>query len=411
MTKDIQKRSLTVFEQILRTDESGNEFWSARDLAKVLEYSEYRHFIPVINRAKESCKNSGQKPADHFEDDLEMVPIGSSAERQVHSVKLSRYACYLIVQNADPAKKNVLLGQSYFAVQTSGLVIQTQQIKESIYFINNVQVMIDRDLAILYQTETRTIKQAVKRNVERFPRDFMFELTESDVDKMVSQFVIPSKKYFGGAKPYAFTEQGVAMLSAVIRTPIAIDVSLQIIRAFVEMRKMVTENAVLFQRLDRIEFKQLETDHKFEQVFKALESHNKLPDKGIFFDGQIFDAWQFVSDLVRKAIKSILLIDNYIDDTVLGLFIKREKGVAVTIYTKNIGKQLAVDVAKHNAQYEPIAIKEFAASHDRFLLIDETELYHIGASLKDLGKKWFAFSKMDSQTLEIINLLKIKINE
>jgi hypothetical protein len=166
----------------------------------------------------------------------------------------------------------------------------------------------------------------------------MFELTESDVDKMVSQFVIPSKKYFGGAKPYAFTEQGVAMLSAVIRTPIAIDVSLQIIRAFVEMRKMVTENAVLFQRLDRIEFKQLETDHKFEQVFKALESHNKLPDKGIFFDGQIFDAWQFVSKLIKDASNSIILIDNYIDETVLHLLAKRNPGVKATIFTGNISK-------------------------------------------------------------------------
>lgn len=411
MAKDIQKSGLTVFEQIRRTDENGNEFWSARDIAKVLDYSEYRHFLPAMERAREACKNSGQNQSDHFEDYLDMIETGKTAKRQVESVKLSRYACYLIVQNADPSKELVALGQTYFAVQTSKLVVKPQQIKEFIYYINGVQVMIDRDLANLYQTETRTLKQAVKRNAERFPHDFMFELTESDVDSMVSQFVIPSKSYFGGAKPFAFTEQGVAMLSAVIRTPVAIDISLQIIRAFVEMRRMMTENAVLFQRLDRMEFKQLETDHKFEQVFKALESRQPQPDKGIFYDGQVFDAWTFVSDIIRSAKQSIILIDNYIDDTVFTLFGKRKTGVKVTFYTKNLGKQLLLDAQKHNAQYDPIEVKQMADAHDRFLIIDETQLYHIGASLKDLGKKWFAFSKMDTEIADMLNLLKIRINE
>ena len=312
-----------------------------------------------------------------------------------------------------------------------------QEIENRILTIRGVQVLLDTHLAEMYNVDTKRLNEQVRRNSDRFPESFRFQLTNSELENLKSHFANSSSvslrsqiatlnedplMFISGSLnkgrgqhrkylPYGFTEQGVAMLSAVLHSETAVKVSIRIMEAFVEMRKMVTENAVLFQRLDRIELKQLETDHKFEQVFKALESHNKLPDKGIFFDGQIFDAWQFVSDLVRKAIKSILLIDNYIDDTVLGLFIKREKGVAVTIYTKNTGKQLAVDVAKHNAQYEPIAVKEFAAAHDRFLLIDETELYHIGASLKDLGKKWFAFSKMDSQTLEIINLLNIKTNE
>lgn len=290
-------------------------------------------------------------------------------------------------------------------MEENNTIIKQNDIENLIFTIRGVQVMIDRDLAKLYQTETRTLKQAVKRNAERFPHDFMFELTESDVDRMVSQFVIPSKSYFGGAKPFAFTEQGVAMLSSVIRTPVAIDISLQIIRAFVEMRKMITENTVLYKRLDRVELKQLETDQKFEQVFKALESRNPIPEKGIFFDGQVFDAWTFISDLVRSAKISLVLIDNYVDDTVLKLFTKRNKGVSATIYTKAISKQLATDLQKHNNQYEPIAIKEFSASHDRFLLIDETELYHIGASLKDLGKKWFAFSKMEIENIQIIEKL------
>ncbi len=290
-------------------------------------------------------------------------------------------------------------------------IVPVENIHNRIFTIHGIQVMLDRDLAQLYRTDTRTLKQAVKRNIERFPADFMFELLDSDIDNMVSQVVIPSKSYFGGAKPFAFTEQGVAMLSAVIRTPIAIDISLQIIRAFVEMRKLMTENAVLFQRLDRMEFKQLETDQKFEQVFKALESHQPQPDKGIFYDGQVFDAWTFVSDIIRSANQSIILIDNYIDDTVFTLFGKRKPNVQVTFYTKTISKQLLLDAQKHNAQYEPIEVKQMAAAHDRFLIIDETELYHLGASLKDLGKKWFAFSKMDAGVGNMLNLLKIKSDE
>lgn len=239
----------------------------------------------------------------------------------------------------------------------------------------------------------------------------MFELSDVDVDRLVSQLVIPSKSYFGGAKPFAFTEQGVAMLSAVLRTPIAVEISLQIIRAFVEMRKMLAENALIFQRLDRMEIKQLEADQKFEQVFKALESHEKLPEKGIFYDGQVFDAWTFISDLIRSANQSVLLIDNYIDDTVFTLFAKRKEGVRATFYTKTISKQLQLDAQKHNAQYPLIELKQMADAHDRFLIIDETQLYHIGASLKDLGKKWFAFSKMDAKALEMLNHLKMKINE
>lgn len=163
--------------------------------------------------------------------------------------------------------------------------------------------MLDRDLAKLYQTETRTLKQAVKRNLDRFPDDFMFELTDDDMDNMVSQSVIPSKSYFGGATPFAFTEHGVAMLSSVIRTPVAIEISLRIIRAFVEMRKLILGNAAMFQRLDRLELKQTETDQKFEQVFKALESRSQQPEKGIFFDGQVFDAYVFVSGLIKQAEK------------------------------------------------------------------------------------------------------------
>ena len=270
-------------------------------------------------------------------------------------------------------------------------IITKKEIENRIYIIRGVQVMLDRDLAKLYQTETRTLKQTVKRNPGRFPDDFMFELTDNDMNDMVSQSVIPSKSYFGGAKPFAFTEHGVAMLSSVIRTPVAIEISLRIIRAFVEMRKMILSNAALFQRIDRLELKQTESDQKFEQIFRALESKSREPEKGIFFDGQVFDAYVFVSGLIKQAKKSLVLIDNYIDESVLMLLAKRAKGIKATLYTRQISQQLEADLKKHNAQYPAIDVKILADSHDRFLMIDEKELYHIGASLKDLGKKWFAF--------------------
>ncbi len=412
MTKELSHKHNNLFEEIRQTDKKGNEFWSARDLSKALEYSEYRHFIPVIERAKEACANSGQQVADHFEDILEMITLGKTAQREVESVKLSRYACYLIVQNADPGKEVVALGQTYFANQINAIVRNNSNVINFIYRIDGQYIILDRDLALLYQTNTRTLKQAVKRNIERFPSDFMFELTYKQIDNMVSQLVIPSKSYFGGAKPFAFTEQGVAMLSAVLRTKVAVEVSLQIIRAFIEMRKIIANDALMLQRLDRIEIKQIETDQKFEQVFKSLEQKNSSSNQGIFFDGQIFDAYVFVADIIKKASNSIMLIDNYVDETVLTLLAKRSKNVSATIYTKGISKQLQLDLQKHNSQYPEIRVIEFTEAHDRFLILDEKELYHLGASLKDLGKKWFAFSKMEGITETVLaNLLKIKTNE
>lgn len=196
------------------------------------------------------------------------------------------------------------------------------------------------------------------------------------------------------------------MLSAVLRSETAVKVSIQIMNAFVEMRKLILNNAGLFQRLDKMEVKQIEAEQKFEQIFKALESRDQKHDKGIFFEGQVFDAYAFVSGIIKKASKSVILIDNYVDETVLTILAKRDIAVMATIYTKQISKQLELDLKKHNEQYPEIAIKSFTNSHDRFLIIDHQELYHLGASLKDLGKKWFAFSKMDSLTGDVLNKLK-----
>lgn len=275
-------------------------------------------------------------------------------------------------------------------------------IKHKIHLLRGLQIILDRDLAQLYNIETRALKQAVNRNKKRFPQDFIFTLTKDEVDFMVSQGVIPSKKHIGGALPYAFTEEGVANLSSVLNSNKAIEINIQIMRAFVEMRRFIHSNALIFHRLDSIERKQLIYDSNFKKLFNALETEK--PKQGIFYNGQIFDAYRFISDLIRTANSSIILIDNFVNDSVLTLFSKRKKQVKVQIQTK-ISKQLRLDVEKYNSQYEPIELKQFNEAHDRFLIIDNKDVYHIGASLKDLGKKWFAFSKFDKKALEIISKL------
>ncbi|MFU8767843.1 MAG: ORF6N domain-containing protein, partial [Candidatus Methanoperedens sp.] len=288
-------------------------------------------------------------------------------------------------------------------------------IHSRIHTIRGVQVMLDKDLAELYGVEVKRLNEQVKRNIERFPESFCFQLNESEMQILKSQIVTSNNlksqiatSSWGGrrTRPYVFTEQGVAMLSAVLRSETAVKVSIQIINAFVMMRRFITANALIFQRLDTLEIKQLETDKKINHVLNAIESRDIQPRQGIFFEGQIFDAYQFVSDLIRTARSTILIIDNYVDDTVLTHLIKRNKGVKVKILSKKISKQLALDIKKFNVQYPEIEIIEFKNSHDRFIIIDNTTVYHFGASLKDLGKKWFAFSKMDIGAVEMLARLE-----
>jgi len=284
----------------------------------------------------------------------------------------------------------------------------SNQIQSKIYTIRGVQVMLDRDLAVLYGVKSIRLREQVKRNGERFPDDFMFELDENEIDFMVSHFAIPSKQHLGGAKPYVFTEQGVSMLSSVLRTDVAVQMSIQIIRAFVSMKKFISNNANLFEKIEQIEKRQLtyeiKSDEKFETLFKALQSDIK-PSKGIFYDGQIFDAHSFISDLIRSAKSSIMLVDNYIDDTTLTLFAKNQN-IKVTLFTHIITKQLQNDINKYNLQYNKVELKTLKNAHDRFMIIDEKEIYHIGASLKDLGKKWFGFSKFESDSFGLVERLK-----
>ena len=283
--------------------------------------------------------------------------------------------------------------------------LDENQIKNKILTIRGLQVMLDSDLAVLYEVTTKVLNQSVKRNIERFPSDFIFQLTDDEKNELVTNCDHLQKLKYSSQLPYVFTEQGVATLSGILKSKRAIDVNIQIMRAFVAMRKFISSNAQIFHRLDRVEMNQIEYDQKFELVFRAIENKEIVQKQGIFFNGQIFDAYKFISDIIRSAQKSIVLIDNYIDDSVLTLFTKRRVKVSVIIYTKIISKQLKLDLEKYNAQYPPIEIKEFKHSHDRFLIIDNKEVYHIGASLKDLGKKWFAFSKLEKEAFELLSRL------
>lgn len=301
-------------------------------------------------------------------------------------------------------------------------VIMLNNIQSKIYTIRGLQVMIDRDLAKLYDVETKVLNQAVKRNIERFPEKFRFQLSKQEKDKLVANFdrfdiyddtnsnlksqIVTSSSH-GGRRtlPYAFTEQGVSMLSAVLRSKTAIRISIQIMDAFVNMRKFITNNANIFHRLITIEQKQYLTDTKLDKVLEAIELREIVPKQGIFYDGQIFDAYKLLSDIIRTAKKSIIVIDNYINDTTLQLFSKRKSGVKVKLYTKIISKSLQQDLIKYNSQYEKIEIQKLQTSHDRFMIIDNKTVYHFGASLKDLGKKWFAFSKLEIDANDLIEKL------
>lgn len=293
--------------------------------------------------------------------------------------------------------------------------VTIQETEEVILTIRGLQVMIDADLAQLYGVETKALNQAVKRNIDRFPDQFRFQLTAEEKRELVTNCDRFNSQKHSTSRPYAFTEQGVAMLSAVLRSDTAVKVSIQIMQAFVSMRRFLSDNGPLLQRMETLEKRQItheiKTDERFEKVFDALEHRTAAPTQGIFFEGQIFDAYVFVNDLFRGAKKSIVLIDNYIDDTVLMQLDKRPKGVSATILTRTVTPGLKQDIKKHNSQYPPVAVREFAHSHDRFLILDGEEVYHLGASLKDLGKKWFAFSRMEKESLAVMERVEAEIKK
>lgn len=289
-------------------------------------------------------------------------------------------------------------------------ILEENSIRSKIHVIRGQQVMLDRDLAELYLVETKVLNQAVKRNIERFPENFMFQLNETEFEKWRSQFVTSNSDKMGLRRPpYAFTEQGVAMLSAVLKSETAVKVSIQIMNAFVSMRHFLQNNAEIFVELKTMRQHQIdtdihlnETDKKVDELFSLMDKYNVKETQGIFFQGQIFDAYAKFESFLTAAKKEIILIDNYVDLSILQRLAKKKKGVNVIIYTAPKTKLTSQDVQTFNAQYPSLTLNYTTKTHDRFLIIDNSTVYHIGASLKDLGKKCFCFEVLDSGYIPMI---------
>ena len=284
------------------------------------------------------------------------------------------------------------------------LIINENSIKDKIHTIRNVQVMLDKDLAELYGVETKHINQAVRNNQDKFMDDFYFELTNNEFENLRSKNLTAN---FSKTRtnPKVFTEQGIYMLATILKSKVASQVTVYIIKTFANMRKLISQNISMFERFERIEQRLTIHDENFDKLFEALEDKTLKPKQGIFYDGEVFDAYVFINDLIKIAVDEIILIDNYIDETVFIIFSKYPN-IKIKIYTKTITKQLKLDFQKYQTQYKNIELFEFKNSHDRFLIIDKKEVYHLGASLKDLGKKWFAFSKFEIENLKILDYLK-----
>ena len=300
--------------------------------------------------------------------------------------------------------------------QLPDIEISEVTIKNLIYVIRGQQVMLDSDLAMLYQVETKVFNQAVKRNIERVPEKFRFQLTKEEYDSLRSQFVTSNGK--GGRRymPYVFTEQGIAMLSAVLRSKIAIQISIKIMDAFVEMRRFLASNALMFERINEMEVKQLafqkSTEEKFDKIFHYISEHEESSQK-IFFDGQIYDAFSLLVDLVSRAEKKLVLVDNYVDVGTLNILAKKKSDVEVIVYTVRRTRLSEADVNNFNQQYPTLEIKYTGVFHDRFLIIDDTCAYHIGASIKDAGKKCFGISLIEDTRIvkDILERLNLETEE
>ena len=284
-------------------------------------------------------------------------------------------------------------------------IVNSEEIKNLIYTIRGKQVMLDSDVAMLYHYETKNVNKAMKRNIERFPEDFCFQLTNDEFKNLRFQFGTLNKKVNNGKVtrkylPYVYTEQGISMLAGVLKNDIAIQVSISIIRAFIEMRKFISSNSQIFERLTNVEYKLLEHDKKFDEIFDSLLKKEEFKQK-IFFGGQIYDAYSLVIDIIKRAKNKIIIIDNYIDDSILKILIKKNRNVEVVILTSKKSNISKLDMQQFNKEYPILKVAKTDKFHDRFIIIDNKELYHCGASIKDLGKKCFGINKIDD--IEIIN--------
>lgn len=291
-------------------------------------------------------------------------------------------------------EKEVLAIQKEFTIE---------EIKNLIFTIRGKQVMLDRDVANMYQCETKYVNRVVKRNIERFPEEFCFQLDENEFNSLRCQFVTASKSIdskFRNKKylPYVFTEQGIAMLSVLLKSDVAVKVSVNIMKAFVEMRKFLMINGQVFDRLTNIEYKLLEQDKKINEVFNQLQNEENVKQR-IFFQGQIYDAYSLMIDIIRKANTKLTIIDNYIDDSILKMLTKKKNNVIVTILTSNKSNIQNIDIEKFNKEYPTLKVLKTNKFHDRFMIIDDTEMYHLGASIKDLGKKCFGINRMEDKEI------------
>lgn len=292
---------------------------------------------------------------------------------------------------------------------------RNEEIKCLIYTVRGKQVMLDSDVAELYNYKTKSLNLAVKRNINRFPEEFCFKLSEKEVEDLRFQIetskVNTKLKRRGGRRylPYVFTEQGIAMLAGILNSEIAIDMSIKIINAFIEMRKLLVYNGQIFERLSTMEYKLIEYDKKFEYIFNQLQTEDNVKQK-IFFQGQIYDAYSLIVDIIKKAKQKIILIDNYIDDSVLNMILKKKNNVEVTILTSEKTNISKLDVQKFNKEYPILKIVKTNKFHDRFIIIDSNELYHCGASIKDLGKKCFAINKIEDTDIIKQIIMNIEIN-
>jgi ORF6N domain len=286
------------------------------------------------------------------------------------------------------------------------VIVDNKEIQSMIYTFRGRQVMIDRDLAYLYNVETKALNQAVKRNISRFPESFRFQISDDEKDELVTNCDRFKTLKHSSLNPYAYTEQGIAMLSAVLRSDVAVEVSVKIMNSFVEMRKFLLSNREMFARLDRVELKQLETNKKLEEVFDYIATTKEVKQK-IFFNGQIYDAFSLMVELVEKAGTELILIDNYVDINTLNILSKKKDGVNVLIVTSGKGNLTEKDIAKFNSQYPKLKVKINEDFHDRFIIIDRKEVYHIEASIKDAGKKSFGITKLDVEDLTKSLLAKV----
>lgn len=291
-------------------------------------------------------------------------------------------------------------------MENKSIILDENDLKNKIYTIRGVQVMLDSDLAQIYGYETKRFNEQVKNNIERFDEDFRFQLTQDEVDVLRSKFSTTNISTMSRSLPYAFTEQGIYMLMTVLKGELAVKQSKTLIRLFKQMKDFVLTNSQLFAEIDSIKKHLIESDlhHKendkrIDELFTLMDKYKIKEKQGIFFQGQIFDAYAKFESFIQSAKKEIVLIDGYVDLTVLERLAKKQKGVNVLLYTDSKTKITNLDVQKFNAQYPTLTLNFTSKMHDRFLIIDNSVLYHIGASLKDLAKKCFAFEILDSSLI------------